>query len=139
MARQMKAEREKRADILQAEGSAGSPEILKAAGLQRPRRCWRPKAAKRPPSATRRRASVRRGGGGEARPRVVSKAIAEGDVQAVNYFVAHQIHRGARERGGGGGRTRSVVMLPLEGSSNVIGSVAGVAELAKAAMETKKN
>jgi regulator of protease activity HflC (stomatin/prohibitin superfamily) len=74
MARQMKAEREKRASILEAEGQRAA-EILRAEG-----RSWRRKAAARPRSATPRRASApprprrRRPGWSAARsPRATSR------------------------------------------------------------------
>ena len=58
MGRQMKAEREKRALILEAEGKRQAA-ILQAEGAEAGARCWRPRAGARRPSATPRRASVR--------------------------------------------------------------------------------
>jgi regulator of protease activity HflC (stomatin/prohibitin superfamily) len=86
MARQMKAEREKRANILEAEGLA--PPKSCAPRARSSRWCWRPRAARKPRSATPRRASAR------PRPRpateMVSEAISAGNVQALNYFVAQK-------------------------------------------------
>ncbi|MMZ67904.1 hypothetical protein D1872_305380 [compost metagenome] len=59
---------------------------------------------------------------------MVSKAIAEGDVQAINYFVA-QKYTEALARIGEGPNSK-IVMMPLEAGS-LIGSVAGIAEMFK--------
>jgi len=127
MARQMKAERDKRAAILEAQGARESA-ILKAEGE---------KAAIMLDAEGRREAAFRdaeareRGAEAEANAtRMVSVAIAEGDVQAVNYFVANN-YINALE-GIAKSPNQKLLMLPIEVSS-VIGSIAGVAEIAKEA------
>lgn len=127
MARQMKAEREKRADILQAEGMKQSA-ILTAEGKKQAQVLeaeGRREAAFRDAEARERAAEA------EAKAtEMVSKAIAEGDVQAVNYFVATKYTEALRDVAAA--PNQKVIMLPLE-AANLIGSIAGVAELAKAA------
>jgi len=85
MARQMKAEREKRAVILDAEGLRQA-EILRAEGEKRAvvlEAEGRREAAFRDAEAREREAEA------EARATtVVSDAIAKGDINAINYFVA---------------------------------------------------
>lgn len=128
MARQMKAERMKRADILEAEGSKQSS-ILVAEGQKQSQILeaeGRREAAFRDAEARERAAEA------EAKAtEMVSKAIAEGDVQAINYFVATKYTEALRDIASA--ENQKVIMLPLE-ASNVIGSVAGVAELAKEAL-----
>ena len=65
---------------------------------------------------------------------MVSKAIAEGNVQAINYFVAQKYVEALGDIATSD--NQKVLMLPLEASS-VIGSVAGVAEIAKEAFGNK--
>ena len=87
MARQMKAEREKRANILEAEGFRQSA-ILKAEG-EKQSAILQPKASAKPRSATPRRASAWPQAEAKA-TELVSNAIAAGNVQAINYFVAQK-------------------------------------------------
>ncbi len=127
MARQMKAEREKRATILEAEGVRQS-EILRAEGQKQAQILdaeGRREAAFRDAEAREREAEA------EARAtEMVSKAIGEGNIQAVNYFVA-QKYIGALETIGSA-RNQKIVLMPLE-ASGVIGAVAGLTEIAKQA------
>jgi regulator of protease activity HflC (stomatin/prohibitin superfamily) len=127
MARQMKAEREKRATILEAEGVRQS-EILRAEGEKQAQILdaeGRREAAFRDAEAREREAEA------EARAtEMVSKAIGEGNIQAVNYFVA-QKYIGALEAIGSA-RNQKVILMPLE-ASGVIGAVAGLTEIAKQA------
>ena len=128
MARQMKAEREKRAAILEAEGERQA-EILKAEGQKQAAILeaeGEREAAFREAEARERLAEA------EARAtRMVSEAIAEGDVQAVNYFVAQKYVEALQTIGSA--PNQKLVFLPLE-SSGVIGAIGGVAELARQAM-----
>ena len=129
MARQMKAEREKRADILQAEGAKQSA-ILRAEGQKQSQVLeaeGRKEAAFRDAEARERSAEA------EAKATaMVSTAIAEGDVQAINYFVAQKYVEALRDIAAA--ENQKVIMMPLEASS-VIGSIAGLSELSKAAAE----
>ena len=127
MARQMKAEREKRAEILQAEGMKQSA-ILKAEGLKESQvreAEGRKEAAFLDSEAREREAQAE-----AAATRMVSEAIAAGDVQAVNYFVAQKYTEALRDMAAS--PNSKTVLMPLEASS-VIGSIAGISELAKAA------
>jgi len=114
MARQMMAERNKRAQILEAEGLKQA-QILEAEG--------RREAAFRDAEARERAAEA------EARAtQVVSEAIAKGDVQAVNYFVA-QKYTEALARIGTAGNSK-LVLMPYEASS-LIGSLGGIGAIAR--------
>lgn len=125
MARQMKAERDKRAAILSAEGQREA-EIKRAEGEKKAAILeaeGRKEAAFRDAEARERSAEA------EARAtEMVSKAIAEGDSQAINYFVAQKyvdaLHGFARSP------NEKLVFMPMEASS-VIGSIGGISELFK--------
>ena len=128
MARQMKAEREKRAVILDAEGLRQS-EILKAEGekiavvLEAE---GRREAAFRDAEAREREAEA------EAKATtMVSEAIARGDIRAVTYFVAQKATEALRLIGSA--PNQKLVLMPLEAAS-VIGSIAGIGELAREAL-----
>ena len=127
MARQMKAEREKRAQILEAEGSRQS-EILRAEGEKQAAVLeaeGRKEAAFRDAEARERSAEA------EANAtRMVSEAIAQGDVQAINYFIAQKYVEAFKELATS--PNQKLVLMPME-ASGVIGSIAGVAELAREA------
>ena len=128
MARQMKAEREKRAVILDAEGMRQS-EILKAEGEKKAvvlEAEGRREAAFRDAEAREREAEA------EAKATtMVSEAIARGDIQAVNYFVAQKYVQALQHIGSA--PNQKLVLMPLEAAS-VIGSIAGIGELAKEAL-----
>ncbi|GAB4240416.1 MAG: SPFH domain-containing protein [Methyloligellaceae bacterium] len=128
MARQMKAEREKRSEILLAEGTRQS-EILKAEGEKQSQILaaeGRREAAFRDAEAREREAEA------EAKAtQMVSQAIASGNVQAINYFVANNYVDALKALAQA--PNQKVLMLPVEAAS-VIGSVAGVAEIAREAM-----
>ena len=63
---------------------------------------------------------------------MVSKAISDGNVQAINYFVAQKYIDALGKIASA--ENQKVILMPLE-ASNVLGSIAGIAELAKAAFE----
>jgi regulator of protease activity HflC (stomatin/prohibitin superfamily) len=130
MGRQMKAEREKRAAILEAEGKRQS-EILQAEGEKQSlilEAEGRREAAFRDAEARERAAEA------EAKAtQMVSKAIAEGDMQAINYFVANKYV----EALGSFAKSpnQKLLILPTE-TTSVLGSLTGIAEIAKEAFGT---
>jgi regulator of protease activity HflC (stomatin/prohibitin superfamily) len=127
MGRQMKAEREKRATILEAEGRRQSA-ILQAEGQKQAQVLeaeGRREAAFRDAEARERSAEA------EAKAtQMVSEAIAKGDVQAINYFVANNYIKALE--GIARSPNQKILMLPLEAAS-VIGAIGGIAEIAKEA------
>lgn len=129
MARQMKAEREKRAQILEAEG-ARQAAILEADGEKQATVLeaeGRREAAFKDAEARERQAEA------EAKAtQLVSEAIAKGDVQAINYFVANNYMKALEKLATS--PNQKVLMMPLEASS-MIGSLAGVAEIAREAFD----
>ncbi len=131
MARQMKAEREKRAQILEAEGMRQA-EILKAEGLKQGAILdaeGRKEAAFRDAEARERLAEA------EARATMmVSEAISKGDVQAINYFVAQKYIESLKDVATA--NNSKLIFMPLEASS-VIGALGGIGELAKEALAKK--
>ncbi len=127
MGRQMKAERLKRAEILEAEGSRQS-EILRAEGEKQGAILaaeGRKEAAFRDAEARERAAKAE----AEA-TMMVSKAISEGNVQAVNYFVANNYVEALKELATS--PNQKVLMMPVEASS-LIGAIGGIGELTKEA------
>ena len=127
MARQMKAERDKRAAILEAEGLRQA-EILKAEGEKQSAILTaegEKEAAFREAEARERLAEA------EARATaMVSQAIAKGDINAINYFVAQKYTEALQAIASA--ENQKVIMMPLEAAS-LIGSVAGIAEIARQA------
>jgi regulator of protease activity HflC (stomatin/prohibitin superfamily) len=127
MARQMKAERLKRAQILEAEGHRQA-EILRAEGDKQAAILeaeGRKEAAFRDAEARERQAEA------EAKATaMVSQAIAHGDVNAINYFVAGKYVEALGKFADSS--NQKVFFLPVE-ASGVIGSIAGIAEIAKQA------
>ncbi|MBU1210835.1 MAG: SPFH/Band 7/PHB domain protein [Alphaproteobacteria bacterium] len=125
MARQMKAEREKRAQILEAEGSRQAA-ILEAEGEKQAAVLeaeGRREAAFKDAEARERAAEA------EAKAtQMVSAAIAAGDVQAINYFVANNYMKALEKIAMS--PNQKILMMPLEAAS-MIGSLAGIAEIAK--------
>lgn len=127
MARQMKAERDKRAAILEAEGLRAAA-ILKAEGEKQSvvlEAEGRKEAAFRDAEARERAAEA------EAKAtELVSRAISAGDVQAINYFVANNYVKALEAVASA--PNQKVLMMPLE-SSAFVGSLAGIAEIAREA------
>jgi regulator of protease activity HflC (stomatin/prohibitin superfamily) len=125
MARQMKAEREKRASILEAEG-ARAAEILRAEGEKQAAVLeaeGRREAAFRDAEARERLAEA------EAKATMmVSQAIAKGDVQAINYFIADKYTAALKAMATS--PNQKLLMLPMD-AMGLMGSLAGIAEIAK--------
>jgi regulator of protease activity HflC (stomatin/prohibitin superfamily) len=125
MARKMKAEREKRASILESEGARQS-EILRAEGEKQAailQAEGKREAAYREAEARERLAEA------EAKAtQMVSQAIAQGDVQAINYFIAQKYVEALKDFAHSS--NQKLLILPTD-VTGVIGSIAGIAELAK--------
>lgn len=125
MARQMKAERDKRAAILEAEG-ARQAEIAKAEGVKQSLIL---EAEGRQQSAMRDAEARERLAEAEAKATtMVSKAIAEGDLAAINYFVANKYVEAFGELAKS--PNQKTVLIPME-ATGMIGSLAGIAEIGK--------
>ncbi|MBH0239558.1 SPFH/Band 7/PHB domain protein [Methylobrevis sp. L22] len=127
MARQMKAERDKRASILEAEGLRQA-QILKAEGEKQSQILQaegRREAAIRDAEARERLAEA------EAKAtQMVSDAVAQGDVQALNYFIADKYTQALAQFATS--PNQKILMLPMEATA-LLGSLGGIAELARAA------
>ncbi len=128
MARQMKAERDKRANILDAEGFRQAA-ILKAEGEKQGailQAEGRREAAFRDAEARERAAEA------EAKATaMVSEAISKGNVQALNYFVAQKYIDALQHVAAA--PNQKLILMPLE-AGGVIGAIGGIAELAKQAL-----
>ncbi|MEL6259242.1 MAG: SPFH domain-containing protein [Pseudomonadota bacterium] len=131
MARQMKAERLKRAEILTAEGEKQSA-ILRAEGEKQSAILeaeGRREAAFRDAEAREREAEA------EAKATTsVSDAIAQGDVNAINYFLGQQ-YVSAFEKLASSPQQRTVI-VPAEFSS-ILGAIEGVRGLTDAAKTSR--
>lgn len=125
MARQMKAEREKRALVLEAEGTRNA-QILKAEGLKQAailKAEGEREAAYREAEARERLAEA------EAKAtQMVSQAVEAGNVQALNYFVAQKYTEALTSIGTAS--NSKIVLMPLEATS-LIGSIGGIGAIAK--------
>ena len=132
MGRQMKAERDKRAAILESEGMRQS-EILRAEGEKQAQVLeaeGRRDAAFRDAEARERLAEA------EANAtRMVSVAIADGDIQAINYFVANKYVEALKDIASA--PNQKTLFMPLEAGS-LIGAIGGIAELARSASEDRQ-
>ena len=133
MARQMKAEREKRATILEAQGTRQA-EILEAEGLKQAailQAEGRKEAAFRDAEARERMAEAE----GKATT-MVSDAIASGNIQAINYFVAQKYVEALSDFAKG--PNNKTLLLPME-ATGILSSLAGITEVAKEAFAKEQN
>ncbi len=131
MARQMKAERDKRASILEAEGERQA-DILRAEGEKQAAILeaeGRKEAAFRDAEAREREAEA------EARAtNMVSEAISKGDINAIHYFVADKYVQALQSIGTA--PNEKVLFLPVE-ATGIIGAVGGITEITKQALASK--
>ena len=126
MGRQMKAERDKRASILEAEGSRQS-EILRAEAVKQSQIL---EAEGRKESAFRDAEARERQAEAEAKAtQVVSDAITSGNVQAINYFVAGKYIDALGKFADS--PNQKIFMMPVEATA-LIGSISGIGEIARA-------
>lgn len=133
MARQMKAERDKRAQILDAEGQRQA-DILKAEGEKQAAILsaeGRREAAFRDAEARERQADA------EAHATVsVSEAIQRGSVHAINYFIAQKYVDSLAQIASA--PNQKVIFMPLD-ASGVVGAVGGIAEMIKESLRQQAN
>ncbi len=143
MARQMKAERDKRASILEAEGDKRSA-ILKAEGSREAeilaaegdKQAVILDAEGKKEAAFREAEARERAAEAEAKAtQVVSAAIDAGNVNAINYFVAIRYTEALEKIASA--PNEKLVLMPLE-ASGVIGAIGGIAELAKSVADKNK-
>lgn len=129
MARQMKAERDKRAQILEAEGLRQA-QILRAEGEKQSavlQAEGRKEAAYRDAEARERQAEA------EAKATAfVSEAIGKGNINAINYFLGQKYLDALKEIGTAD--NSKMVLLPIE-ATNILGSIAGIGEIAKESLK----
>ncbi len=128
MARQMKAEREKRANILDAEGARAS-EILRSEGEKQGEIL---QAEGRKASAFLDAEAREREAEAEAKAtKMVSEAIANGNAQAINYFVAQDYVKAVEKFAVS--PNAKTILFPVE-ATQLIGTLGGIGELAKEAL-----
>jgi regulator of protease activity HflC (stomatin/prohibitin superfamily) len=127
MAKQLTADRERRAAVLRAEGIKQAA-ILEAEGAKQAQILaaeGRLVAAQRDAEARERLAEAE-----AVATAAVSKAVSEGNVQALNYFVAQKYVDAVSQIGQS--PNARLVLMPME-TSGLVGAIAGIAELAKSA------
>jgi regulator of protease activity HflC (stomatin/prohibitin superfamily) len=143
MGRQMKAERDKRAMILEAEGERQSAilaaegdkqsKILKAEGVKQSmilEADARKESAQRDAEARERLAQA------EAfATEVMSKAVKEGSTKAINYFVAQKYVEAFKALAESS--NQKLVLMPME-TSSLVGTIAGISEIVKDSLGTEK-
>jgi regulator of protease activity HflC (stomatin/prohibitin superfamily) len=125
MARQMKAEREKRANILEAEGFRQAA-VLKADGEKQS--AILSAEGKKEAAFREAEARIRLAEAEAEATKMVSEAIANGNINALNYFVANKYVEALKEIAHS--PNQKMLLLPME-ATGIIGSLAGIAELAK--------
>jgi regulator of protease activity HflC (stomatin/prohibitin superfamily) len=129
MARQMKAEREKRAAVLEAEGKRQA-DILRAQGQKEAEILaaeGRKEAAFRDAEARERQAQAE-----ASATQMVSTAISTGDIAAINYLIAEKYVAALKDLATS--PNQKVLMLPTE-MQGIAGTLAGISEIAKAVQE----
>lgn len=131
MARQMKAEREKRANILEAEGFRQA-EILKAEGEKQG--IILDAEAKKAAAFMEAEARERLAEAEATATRMVSDAISNGNIQAINYFVAQKYVEAFAKIAESD--NDKIIMMPME-ATGIVSSLAGIADLVKSTSSSK--
>jgi regulator of protease activity HflC (stomatin/prohibitin superfamily) len=129
MAKQLTADRERRAAVMRADGIRQAA-ILEAEGAKQAQILaaeGRLEAAQRDAEARERLAQAE-----AAATAAVSKAVSEGNVQALNYFIAQKYVEAMTQIGSS--PNARLVLMPME-TSGLVGAIAGIAELAKSARQ----
>src|SRR5579862_6377460 len=127
MAKQLTADRERRAAVMRADGIKQAA-VLEAEGAKQAQILaaeGRLAAAQRDAEARERLAEAE-----AVATASVSKAVSEGNVQALNYFIAQKYVEALTQIGQSS--NARLVLMPLE-TGGLVGAIAGIAELAKSA------